>query len=123
MSSLASKAAIAAPAALLFLVLNTPLAYQLTNALLPAATAVERCPTAWGIVLHSMIFFLVTFLTMRGPTPSRIKAERSLTATLLYFALSSQELYTLTGNACPAWGQILLHALLYFAALVGVMYL
>lgn len=123
MVSLAQKAAISAPAALLFLALNSPFAYQLSNVLPGPATVVGPCPTAWGIVLHSLVFFMITYLTMGGRTPARVKAERSLTATLLYFVFSSKELYSLTGAVCPSWSQILLHSLLYFAALIGVMYL
>lgn len=126
MADLQTKAAISAPAAALFFLLNTPLAYRLTNAL-PFSTWDEAsgCATAQGLLLHSLIFFAVTYLTMGDRVPARVKADRSLTATLLFYVLSSPSMYELTGSpdGCPTLAANALHALAYFAALIGVMYL
>jgi len=58
--------------AIVFVVLSTPLAYKATNALLftfmsnPMDVVSELgCPTTKGIVVHTVVFFIVAFVMLR----------------------------------------------------------
>lgn len=126
MSTFQEKATIAAVPSLLFLALNSQFAYQLTNAV-GLGTAVGGCPTPLGTVLHTVVYFLIVYALMMGDkrSSSKTKADRSLTSSLLFFAFASPTLYALTGSAggCPDFRGVLLHSVLFFLALIGVMYL
>lgn len=136
MATLQQKVAISTSSALQFALLNLPFTYRLTNSLLPLATydTTTNCPTNLGLLVHAIVFFLISFLTMGDPRErTLLKVKFSLYGTLIAFFLSSPSMYALTGsifgsniadaNGCPTLMGVLLHAFVYFLALVGVMYL
>lgn len=136
MSTFQQKLKISFGSALLFAAVNLPATYQFTNQIspLPLFNSATNCPTKFGLLAHTLVFFAVTFATMGDPTKNTgIKLKHSLYGTLIFSFLSSPMAYTLTGSllgpqiasstGCPTLLGVLLHAVLYCAALVGVMYL
>lgn len=57
-------------AALLFFVVGNPVLYKLTGKLLGDWVATNGCPTTAGVVLHSVVFFILTFLIMKITLPT-----------------------------------------------------
>lgn len=124
MSTFQEKATIAAVPAVLFGLLNSQFSYQLTNAI-GLSTQQGGCPTPVGTVLHTVVFFIITYLLMGRSGSRKQKADRALTSSLIFFALASPTMYALTGSpgGCPNMRAVLLHTVVYFLALIGVMYL
>jgi hypothetical protein len=52
--------------ALIFFLLANPITFRFTDSLLPGV-ADNGCPTAFGFVLHTAIFFAVSFFIMTLP--------------------------------------------------------
>lgn len=51
----------------LFLVLSLPMTYKITSGLTMGLTAdVNGCPKAFGVVVHGMLFLLLTGLVLSG---------------------------------------------------------
>lgn len=124
MATLQQKAMISASSAVLFLAVNLPQTYKLTDSILPGKLANNGCPTSLGVFVHTLVFFLVSFFTMGDPRINTLeKLKHSIYGTLIFFFLSSPTMYSLTGSRCPSLQSVLLHTVLYFLALVGVMYL
>lgn len=136
MSTFNEKLKISLSSAALFAVINYAGTFRLTDQLLPVDTynMVTGCPTMTGQILHAVVFFLITFLTMGDPrVDTYTKIKHSLYGSLIFFFLSSPAMYSLTGSligpqianisGCPTTMGILLHATIYCAALVAVMYL
>ena len=78
MAILSRKAQASVIAALLFFVISSPLTYRIVDSLIggivtfvvPALAPVFKvaqagCPTNYGLVLHSVVFGLVTYMMMR----------------------------------------------------------
>ena len=68
----------------------------------------------------------LTFLSMGDPNKKTgIKLKHTIYGTLIFYFLSSSAMYSLTGskNGCPTLWSVLLHAVVYCALLVGLMYL
>jgi hypothetical protein len=118
-----------------FAVLNLPFTYKLTNRLLPVSTYKNGCPTYAGSLIHTLVFFMVSFLSMMMGE-SRISygtmLKHSLYGSLIYFLVSSPHMFSLTkslftktstSDGCPTMTGVLLHSAVYFLVLVGVMYL
>ncbi|MCJ7638245.1 MAG: hypothetical protein MUO21_12210 [Nitrososphaeraceae archaeon] len=132
MSSFNQKLMISIFSAVLFILVSLPATYNLTNSV-GLNTYSAGCPTYNGLLLHSFVFFLLSFLSMWSSNASTgLKVKFSLYGTLIFFLISSPAMYSLTsslfGNSianggCPTTTGIILHALVYCAALVGVMYL
>lgn len=124
MASFHEKSMISAGSALLFLAINAPQTYKLTDKIFPCKLIEGNCPTNIGILIHTLVFFLVSFLTMGNVTINTFeKIKNAMYGSLIFFFLSSPTIYGITGNRCPDIGQIIMHSILYFIALVGVMYL
>lgn len=135
MSSFQQKAMISAWSAGSFAILNSPHVYKVTNKLFPFPTYKGGCPTYMGSLLHTAVFFSVSFLSMvLGSSKSSYGTmlKHSLYGSLIYFFVSSPHMYsvtkslyakTSTANGCPTMTGILLHSFVYFAVLVSVMYL
>ncbi len=133
MTTLEQKATISLGSALLFAIINLPQTYQLTNSFLPGITMQNGCPTSLGLLIHTLVFGLISFLTMgnvREQTWRKVKY--SIYGTLIFFFLSSPTIYSLVGNllgttssaaGCPTITGVAVHAFVYFLALIGVMYL
>lgn len=135
MSSFQQKAMISAWSAGTFALLNAPMTYRLSNNLLTVKTYKDGCPTAMGSLIHTVVFFLVSFLSMvvgGGNTSIRTMLNHSLYGSLIYFFVSSPPVYSVTksffsktsdSNGCPTVTGVVLHSLVYFVLLVLVMYL
>jgi len=124
MATLQQKAMISAQSAVLFLAVNLPQTYKLTDSILPLKLANGSCPTSLGVFVHTLVFFLVSFLTMGDPRKDTLgKLKHAIYGTLIFFFLSSPTMYSLTGSRCQTVGSVVLHTIIYFLALVGVMYL
>ena len=135
MTTLEQKASISFGSAVLFAIINLPQTYQVTDSVLgPVLGPLQEngCPTAIGLLVHTLVFGLVSFLSMGDPTQQTgVKAKYSLYGALIFFFLSSPTVYSIVGSifgtssptGCPTLGGVMLHALIYFLALTGVMYL
>ncbi len=127
MSTLKEKLAISIFSAILFIGVSMPQTYRLTN------SYANECPTSNGLLLHTFVFFVLAFLSMWGSNASTgSKVKFSIYGALLYFLISSPAMFSLTGsifgqavatNGCPTTIGTFLHALVYCAGLVGLMYL
>lgn len=136
MSTLQKKISISAFSALLFILVSLPHTYNITNSLthLELYDINKACPTNKGLLLHTLVFFLLTYLSMwNAPQPSALKLKFSIYGTLIFYFISSPSVYSFvnsvlgnsfaTAAGCPTIKGILLHALLFCLALIGVMYL
>jgi hypothetical protein len=137
MSTFQQKLKISAGSALLFALMNLPQTYKFIDSIIPGISlfnAATNCPTNLGLLAITVLFFLVTFLSMRGAyVPSGIKLKHSIYGSLIFFFISSPVMYSFVSNllgrqfasaaGCPSLAGVALHALVYCAALVGVMYL
>jgi len=136
MATFNQKLLISLKSATLFAIINYTGTFQLTDKWLPFDTfnPVTNCPTMTGQIIHTLVFFLITYLSMGNPQvniPTKLK--NSLYGTLIFFLLSSPAIYTLTSSlfgtwigsssGCPTLSGILLHSLVYCLVLVAVMYL
>lgn len=129
MSTFNQKLMISVFSAVLFILVSLPATYNLTNSL-GLNTYSMGCPTYNGLILHTFVFFLLTYLSMWNSNASAgLKVKYSLWGSLLFFLISSPAMYSLTSSlfgdasGCPTVTGIVLHSLVYCAALVGVMYL
>ncbi len=136
MATFQQKLSISLGSAFLFMLVSLPQTYKLTDNLLPVNTSndITNCPTNAGLLLHALVFFVLTYLSMMGADVNPgIKLKHTLYATLIFFLIASPTVYSLTGsifgqsiadaNGCPTLLGVFVHALVYCAALVGVMYL
>ncbi len=132
MTTLQGKLGISAFSSVLFLVVNLPQTYELTNKILPFETVKNGCPTVAGLIVHALVFYLLSFLSMGNKVDEATKAKHALWGTVIFVLLSSPLMYTITGKVfgvgissggCPTLMGVLLHAIVYCAVLVGVMYL
>lgn len=119
-------------AAVLFVLLNLPVVYQTTNKLFGNTwDAAAQCPTNAGLLLHAGVFFLLSYLMMGKSGLSKAdKMKQSLTGALLFAILSSPMAYKLVRNVlpmvsspsgCPSMVGVLIHGVVYTAALSGLM--
>lgn len=136
MASFNQKLAISFGSAFMFMLLNLPHTYQVTNNLLPLDlfNTSTNCPTSLGLLLHALVFFVLTLLSM-GNVRERagIKLKHTIYGTLIFFFIASPALYAFVGsvlgsdfadaNGCPSTKGVVLHSIVYCLALVGVMYL
>ena len=136
MATFGQKLSISIKSALLFAVVNLPQVYKLTDSVLPINlfNSGTNCPTNTGLLVHAIVFFVLTFLSMSFATARLgIKLKHSLYGTLIFFLISSPAMYSFVGsvlgdqfadsNGCPTMLGVVLHAAVFCAALVGVMYL
>lgn len=136
MSTLQEKLIISVFSAVLFALVNLSQTYNLTRKITGINTydSVTGCPTGSGLLLHTVVFFILTFLSMwNSPVSNGLKVKFSLYGTLIFYFLASPTMFALTGyifgpriansHGCPTTLGVLLHAVVYCAALTGVMYL
>jgi len=120
MATLNQKIQISAGSALLFALVSLPLTYQLTSRL------IQTSPNNL-FLLHTLVFALITFLTMGDPRiNTKEKLRNTIYGTLIFYFFASPTysnfLSNLLGNPAVLL-QLGAQALLFFLALVGVMYL
>ena len=134
MTTFQQKLIISLGSALVFTAVNLPCTYKITNNVLHTFNATTNCPTNLGLLVHAVVFFLLTFLSMGNPLiNSGVKLKHTIYGTLIFFLISSPTVYSFVGsilgphfadvNGCPTLYGLLLHALVYCLVLVAVMYL
>jgi hypothetical protein len=136
MASLNTKIIISLKSSILFLIINLPQTYQVMNNLFGEIfyNKQSKCPTNWGLIIHTLIFFTITYIGMSSINISNgIKLKHSLYGTLIFYIISSPALFSVMGSllgnwvstssGCPTLPGILLHSVIFCMALVGVMYL
>jgi len=141
MSALQDKLFYAGLASILYLIVSNGYTYHLSNSLFKNYVLEDGCPTIAGHLGHSVFFFilmytlLLTINFMNGPD-KRMSAllllKYAFYGTLLFFIISSTEIYALIGNitnnyvatsnGCPTTAGIFIHAIVYFFVLFGVMF-
>ena len=125
--------------ALVFIIVSLPQAYCVTTTLSGTETAIVDCPTPTGHLAHTLIFFLLTFAMIyimnRWMNRQTILSvgqivNYSLISALVFYLISNSEMYLFTSSilpgatsACPDFGAIVLHGLIYGLILFGIMYL
>lgn len=65
--SLTQKIVISAIAAIVFLIIAAPFTYGLTNKIGLKTEKADGCPSTQGLIIHTIVFFLVVFLIMMIP--------------------------------------------------------
>ena len=135
MSSFYEKLGISVYSAILFALINLPVTYGLTNQYVDQGIVDETgCPTSKGILIHTVVFLVLSFLTMGNPFEDMmLKAKYSIYGSLLFFLFSNPVAYSVTSqlssgvtasaNGCQTNIGVLVHSVVYAAALVGLMYL
>ena len=132
MSTFKQKFIISFNSMLLFYLLNLPETYSLTSQLIDRTLISFNCPTDFGFILHTIIFFIITYLSMS--TSKKIKNEtkikHSLYGTLIYYFVSSQQFYSFLNIIfnnykynCPSNIGLIIQSIIYCIFLIGVMYL
>lgn len=138
MSTSSQKLAISIGSGVLFTLINLPQTYKLTNGILPLDLYNNNtnCPTSIGLLVHAIVFAVLTFLSMGHDNSyenTGFKLKNTIYATLIFFLISSPTVFSLVGsvlgnwvadaNGCPTTMGVLLHSVVYSLALFGVMYL
>lgn len=140
MATLNQKLTISLASAGLFALVNLPCTYNFTNKLSTDLLKVslydeeKRCPTNIGLVVHALVFLLLTYASMhKSGQPNGIKWKHSIYGALIFYLVSSPAVYSVvsklfgdrfsTSDGCPKNEGILLHSLVYASVLLGVMYL
>jgi len=133
MSSSEQKLAISIFSAALYSIINLKQTYKFTDMILPWSTENLGCPTAMGILTHSLVFFIISYISMWNIPNKMVKIKHSLYGTLIFFFLSNPVFYKFLGKlfggtvssylGCPTTFGILLTSFIYCIALLGVMYL
>lgn len=136
MTTIEDKLRISLGSALVFLAINLPQTYSLTNSILPLnlVNTATGCPTSIGLLVHALVFFVLSFLTMGNPYENTgVKIKHSLYGSLIFFFLSSPAFFSLvnallgpqfaSANGCPTLLGVFFSAIIYCLSLVGVMYL
>ena len=136
MSTIDQKMIISLESSFLFFIINHPLFYKFTNGIFvdKMYDTEKKCRKKSGITVHTFIFFIITFLTMWGSTENYlVKIKHSLYATLIFFFISSPSFAKLISvvfeasisikHECQTLTGLLLSTLLYFLALIALMYI
>jgi hypothetical protein len=136
MSTLQQKLFISIKSALLFALVNLPHTYNFmsSGSGLNIYDNETKCPTNLGLLISAILFFVLTFLSMwYAPHSLGLKLKFSIYGTLIFYLISSPAVFSFVSSVmgdwvankqgCPSIYGVLLHALVYCFALVGVMYL
>ena len=134
MATFGKKILISGSSALLFLLVNLPQVYKLTGNILSLNLYNENCPTNTGLIIHTLVFFALTYISMgKSDINSGIKLKHTIYGTLIFYLISSPAMFSFISsvfgnqyaniNGCPTMNGLILHGLIYCIALIGVMYL
>jgi hypothetical protein len=134
MATFSKKVSISVGSTLLFLFVNLPQVYNLTGNFLSLNLYNENCPTNTGLIIHTLVFFALTYISMGKSTiNSGIKLKHTIYGTLIFYLISSPAMFSFISsvfgnqyaniNGCPTMNGLILHGLIYCIALIGVMYL
>ena len=95
MSNFDQKLAISVKSAIMFYLINLPITYNFTSELFNSTLISLNCPTNYGIILHTLVFFVITYLSMsKSKINNGIKIKHSLYGTLIYYFISSSPFYS-----------------------------
>jgi hypothetical protein len=128
MSTLEKKILISLESAGLFFLLNSVDSYKFFGNIFNMNLYSDNCPTKLGVLFNTLIFFITTYLSMGNPFKRKLfKLKNTTYGTLIFYLLSSPAIYYLTSflndnNSCPNNKMIIIHSILYFIILIGVMY-
>ena len=136
MATFEQKVSISLGSAAMFALVNWPTTYGFTSGLtgLDLVEMGTGCPTYLGKIVHALVFFVGTFLSMGDPYQNTgVKLKHTTYGSLIFYLVSSTAMFALVGsimgsayadvNGCPTVAGVLLHTVVYFALLVAVMYL
>ena len=132
MATLEKKLSISIGSAILFLIVNLKETHKLTSKLtnLNLYNFDTNCRTNLGILIHLLLFFGITYLSMSNPNISTgVKLKHSIYGTLIFYLISSPTFYSITNkilnkeNDCINNTNVAVHSVIYCIALIGVMYL
>jgi uncharacterized membrane protein YwzB len=136
MSNILQKLQISLSSAALFTFMNMSSTYKLTDSLLDnkLLDSVTKCPNFAGIIIHTIVFFVLTFFSMQGSEVNIFtKLKHTIYGTLIYFFVSNPVTYKLVAslfgnwvadsNGCPTDIGVFLHTIVYLMVLFGVMFL
>ncbi len=136
MSTFQEKLIISVFSAALFILVTLPATYKLTSSLttLNLYNPETNCPTNLGLLLHTFVFFVLTYLSMwNSPLSSGLKLKFSIYGTLIFYFIASPTMFSFmnsilgdriaSSSGCPTVTGIVVHSLVYCLALIGVMYL
>lgn len=128
MATLTQKLSISAFSALIFVLVNLPLTFKFTDKVFD--TFKDGCPTALGLILHTLVFMVLSYVTMTGASVSKgTKLKHSFYGALIFFLLSNPvtykvvaQLFGKSSTGCPTLNDIFMHAVIYTGVLTAVMY-
>lgn len=124
--------ALAGISSLFFILLSHPYSYHLTNVIFNTYEKDTDCPTNYGHLFHTFLFFLVgltikVIFNMNKYSYDRdsyaVMFKLALYCTLLFFTLSGSDTYELTGrlsgnvlakNGCASGWGVVAHGMFYF---------
>lgn len=117
--------------ACLFFVVSLPYVYTKTN---KWASVESDCPTYKTKLLHALVFFALSMMSIKffgkDNMSTNMMIKYSIWASLLFFFMSSPELYKLTRNlsdswanedGCPTLTGVVAHSVAYGLVLMGMM--
>jgi Na+/melibiose symporter-like transporter len=107
---------------LIFLIIAQPKIYKITNSYFNNHT---DCPTLISKLIHIIIFFILTIIMLyfvKKTLNNYVLIKYALISSLLFFFLSSPELYNLTDEIfkietdinCPNQKSIMLHGIIFW---------
>ena len=132
MSSFEKKLEISISSSIIFLIINSPATYKLTSKLtnLNLFDFSSNCRTNLGILTHTLLFFIITFLTMKNSNIDfGIKLKHSIYATLIFYFISSPSIFSIINNLtninndCISNIGTVIHSIIYCLSLIAIMYL
>ena len=136
MATFEKKVLISIGSSVLFFVINYPDTYKFTTKItkLNLFDFNTQCPTLLGNMIHTIAFFILTFVSMQNPAINvGIKLKHTIYGSLISFFISNPVTYSFissilgkqfaNNNGCPTLAGIILHTIIYCICLIGVMYL
>jgi len=128
MATLEQKVKISLGSSGLFYLLNSSSSFSFISKFLNLNLIENECPTHQGIFVNTMLFFIITYLSMGDPFKKQLfKLKNTTYGTLVYFMISSPTVYYITNkilnlNECRSTVSLMIHSAIYFILLVGIMY-
>ena len=129
MTTLQKKINISIVLSFLFFLLNHPNSYKMFEKIFRLKLYENGCPTNSGLLCNTLVFFIITYLTMGHPLKNQwFKLKNTTYGTLIFYMISSPAMYYLTNmllnnkKICPTINMVILHSVIYCLFLIGVMY-
>ena len=147
MSTISNKLLYSGIGTLVLLSVANNKTYSIVNNLLSSTNnknliAVDGCPTSYGHLVHTIVFFLLLLLIKILMNLGRNQGDKKTISllikytfycTLLFYFFTNKEIYQITGhltngklsdiNGCPTFVGLLVHALLFMFTAFALMFL